>query len=207
MALSLVLVGMVPYDKIDRDSPVSSAFGYHGLYWAEAIVAIGAIAGLTSVLLVSLMGQPRILMAMARDGLLPQQIFTDIHPTYRTPYKITALTGLFVSLFASLIPLSVLVELVSMGTLMAFGLVNISVIYLRYTRPHLHRPFLCPLFPYIPGLGGALCFLLMLSLPSENWIRLIIWFTIGMTIYFCYGRHHATRTGINMSSGGYLSRE
>lgn len=190
VALSLVLVGMVPYHEIDRESPISSAFGTVGVEWAEAIVTVGALAGLTSVLIVSLMGQPRILMAMARDGLLPAQVFTEIHPVYRTPYKITAITGLFVALLGSLIPLTILVELVSMGTLLAFGLVNVSVIYLRYAHPEIPRPFLCPLFPFTPGLGALMCLLLMLSLPSDNWIRLIAWFALGMLVYYFYGRHN-----------------
>lgn len=193
VALSIVLVGMVPYKEIDRDSPVSSAFGYVGLPWAEVIVTLGALAGLTSVLMMSLLGQPRILMAMARDGLLPKKFFTDIHPVYRTPHKITALIGVLVSVISSLIPLTVLVELVSMGTLMAFALVNISVIRLRYISPDIVRPFRCPCFPYIPGAGAVLCLLLMLSLPSENWFRLIGWFGLGMIIYYNYGRHHASR--------------
>lgn len=193
VGLSLVLVGMVPYQEIDRESPISSAFGTVGVEWAEVMVTVGALAGLTSVLIVSLMGQPRILMAMARDGLLPSQVFTEIHPIYRTPYKITALTGLFVALLGSLIPLTVLVELVSMGTLLAFGLVNVSVIYLRYAHPEIPRPFLCPFFPFTPGLGALMCLLLMISLPSDNWIRLIVWFSLGMMVYDLYGRHNQSK--------------
>ena len=182
LGVSLVLVGMVPYQEIDRDAPLSAAFGVHGVKWAQVIVALGALAGLSSVMLVNLLGQPRILMAMARDGLLPT-FFLDIHPTFRTPYRSTALTGLLVATVSAFVPLSVLVELVSMGTLLAFGFVNVSVLILRQTQPDLHRPFRCPWCPYIPLAGALSCFLLMLSLPSSNWVRLIVWALIGVGIY------------------------
>ena len=114
------------------------------------------------------------------DGLLPKEFFTAVHPVFKTPYKVTILTGIFVAVIAALIPLSVLVELVSMGTLMAFAFVNISVVLLRQYRPDLQRSFLCPFMPYLPISGAAICFLLMISLPSANWIRLIVWFLMGM---------------------------
>jgi APA family basic amino acid/polyamine antiporter len=200
VGVSIVLVGMVPFQKIDRSAPISAAFSHipgsdganKGLSQAsQLIVSLGALAGLASVLLVNLMGQPRVLVAMARDGLLPYKLFTDLHPIYLTPYRSTALTGLCVAWVAALIPLSVLVELVSMGTLMAFMFVNISVIVLRRRSPHLPRPFLCPGFPYVPGLGALCCLTLMLSLPSSNWVRLVIWFAIGMAIYYGYGKKSA----------------
>lgn len=203
VAVSLVLVGMVPYNQIDRDAPLSSAFGAVGLPWAQFIVACGALAGLTSVLLVMLMGQPRILMAMARDGLLPKQFFTDIHPVYKTPYKCTILTNCFVALVSALVPLSVLVELVSIGTLMAFAMVNISVLILRKVKPDIPRPFLCPGYPLVPAAGAATCILLMISLPSANWIRLIIWFAIGCCVYYCYGIRGQHRQ--NYPATGYVS--
>ena len=130
-------------------------------------------------------------MAIARDGLLPRQFFTELHSEYKTPHNATMVTGVCVALLSSLIPLSILVELVSMGTLMAFAFVNLSVIYLRKYRPELNRPFLCPYVPYIPGLGALLCVILMISLPSSNWVRLILWFLVGMGIYYFYGRHHS----------------
>jgi APA family basic amino acid/polyamine antiporter len=116
---------------------------------------------------------------MCLDGLLPQEFFTAVHPVYKTPYKVTILTGVCVALTAALIPLSVLVELVSMGTLMAFAFVNISVVLLRKYQPNLRRPFLCPCMPYLPISGAAICFMLMISLPSANWVRLFVWFFIG----------------------------
>jgi APA family basic amino acid/polyamine antiporter len=186
VSVALVLVGMVPYQQIDRDAPLSSAFGDHGMKWAQIIISFGALAGLSSVMLVNLLGQPRILMAMARDGLLPKEFFSDIHPVFRTPYRSTALTGLFVATVGALVPLSVLVELVSMGTLMAFGFVNVSVSILRRTKPDLPRPFKCPYCPWVPGVGALSCFLLMLSLPSTNWVRLVVWFLVGMCIYKFY---------------------
>lgn len=200
VSVALVLVGMVPYQQIDREAPLSSAFGDHGMKWAQVIVSLGALAGLSSVMLVNLLGQPRILMAMARDGLLPKEFFSDIHPTFRTPYRSTALTGLFVAIVGALIPLSVLVELVSMGTLMAFGFVNVSVIILRRTQPNLHRPFKCPYCPWVPGAGAASCFLLMLSLPSTNWVRLIVWFLIGMTVYKFYSVPNMARIAAEASA-------
>lgn len=193
IAVSVVLVGMVNYKDINRDSPLSSAFGDVGLLWAQFIVSIGAILGLTSVLLVSLMGQPRILMAMGRDGLLPENFFTSVHSEYRTPHKVTTLVGVFAACLGAFIPLSILVELVSMGTLMAFMFVNISIICLRKWRPDIPRPFECPFVPYLPALGALLCFLMMISLPSPNWIRLIVWFSLGMVIYFGYGKKNAAK--------------
>lgn len=170
-------------------------YKFHHLLLSLDFFAILALAGLTSVLLVMLLGQPRILMAMARDGLLPKHFFTDIHPVYKTPYKSTLLTGLFVASLSSLVPLTILVEVVSMGTLSAFILVNVSIIVLRKTQPNLHRPFRCPYVPYVPGLGAITCFIMMISLPSANWIRLIVWWSIGACIYYFYGRHHGLRRG------------
>jgi amino acid transporter len=193
VAVSLVLVGMVPYTLINIDAPLSDAFGHHGLRWAEFIIALGAIVGITSVLLVTLMGQSRILMAMARDGLLPESFFGAIHPKYATPYKSTILTGVIVAVISSLIPLSVLVELVSIGTLLAFTIVCLSIIILRRTAPNVPRPFLCPWVPVVPGLGAFVCIMLMLSLPSTNWLRLIGWLGIGMLIYVFYGHANAKR--------------
>ena len=193
VAVSLVLVGMVPYSTLDPSVAVSAAFGAHNLVWAEYIIDIGALVGMTSVILVTSMGQPRVMLAMARDGLLPMSFFGAIHPKYGTPYKSTVLTGVFVSLLSSLVPLSVLVELVSIGTLMAFFVVCVSVIVLRYTQPDLLRPFRCPWSPFIPGLGAFLCLMLMLSLPGSNWYRLLVWLAIGLAVYYGWGRNNARK--------------
>ena len=172
VAVSLVLVGLVPYQQLDSEVAVAAAFGANGLQWAEYIISIGALVGMTSVLLVTMMGQPRVTLAMARDGLLPMSFFGAVHPTYGTPYKSTVLTGCVVAALSSLIPLSILVELVSIGTLLAFFIVCVSVLVLRRTQPDVPRPFRCPWSPLIPSLGAFLCLMLMLSLPGSNWYRL-----------------------------------
>lgn len=191
IAVSAVLTGMVPYDKIDTNAPVAKAFEQVGYSSAQFIVTVGAIAGITSVLLVMMMGQPRIFLAMARDGLMPISFFGAIHSKWRTPYKSTILTGLVVALAASLLPLNILADLTSIGTLFAFALVCLSVLILRYVDPNRERPFRCPFSPVFPALGILLCFALMLSLPSENWMRLVIWLIAGLAIYFCYGFYHS----------------
>jgi APA family basic amino acid/polyamine antiporter len=189
--VSGVLTGMVPYDEINIDAPVSKAFGTVGAEWAQLLISIGAVAGITSVLLVMMLSQPRVLLAMARDGLLPQGFFGDVHPRFRTPWKSTILTGVFVSLLAGLLPLGVLAELVNIGTLLAFAIVCAAVLIMRRTHPNAERPFRVPFMPWIPVLGIGTCLMLMFSLPVENWLRLAIWLAIGMAIYFFYGRRHS----------------
>ena len=193
VAVSLVLVGLVPYQQLDGEVGVAAAFGANGLTWAEYIISIGALVGMTSVLLVTMMGQPRVTLAMARDGLLPMSFFGAVHPKYGTPWKATILTGTVVSLLSSLIPLSILVELVSIGTLLAFFIVCISVLVLRRTQPDVPRPFRCPWSPLIPSLGAFLCLMLMLSLPGSNWYRLAAWLGLGMVVYFWWGRQNARK--------------
>ncbi|MGN6545791.1 MAG: APC family permease, partial [Aureliella sp.] len=158
---------------------------------ARFIVAVGALAGITSVLLVMMMGQPRIFLAMARDGLMPINFFGAVHPTWKTPWKATILTGLIVATAASLLPLSILADLTNIGTLFAFALVCASVLILRYVDPDHPRPFRVPFSPVFPALGIILCVALMLSLPSENWLRLVIWLVVGLVIYFAYGYYHS----------------
>lgn len=191
IAVAAVLTGMVPYKEIDVNAPIASAFEKVGFESAQFIVTVGAIAGITSVLLVMMMGQPRIFLAMARDGLLPYNFFSSIHPTWKTPWKSTVLTGLIVAAGASLLPLNILADLTSIGTLFAFALVCASVLILRVVDPGRNRPFKCPGAPVVPALGVLLCVALMLSLPSENWMRLIVWLGIGLAIYFVYGYHHS----------------
>lgn len=191
IAVSAVLTGMVPYDKIDIDAPVATAFEQVGFASAQFIVTVGAIAGITSVLLVMMMGQPRIFLAMARDGLMPESFFGAIHPTFKTPWKSTILTGFIVAAGASLLPLNILADLTNIGTLFAFVLVCASVLILRVVDPTRERPFRCPFSPVFPAMGVLLCIALMLSLPSENWLRLVIWLSIGLAIYFCYGYWHS----------------
>ena len=186
-----VLTGMVPADKIDINAPVSNAFMQVGLKWAQFVISLGAVAGITSVLLVMMLSQPRVLLAMARDGMVPESFFGAIHDKFRTPWKATILTGIFVSVLGAFLPLRVLAELVNIGTLLAFVIVCAAVLIMRRTHPDLPRPFKAPLVPLTPILGIALCALLMFSLPAENWWRLIIWLAIGFLIYFGYSRRHS----------------
>ena len=186
-----VLTGMVPYDQLDLNAPVSDAFGRVGLRWAQFLIALAGIAGITSVLLVNMLSQARILLAVARDGLLPIGFFGAVHDRFRTPWKSTLATGAFVAALAAFLPISVLLMLVNMGTLFAFVIVCAAVLVLRWRHPEAERPFRVPLVPWLPLLGIASCLLLMCSLPSENWLRLIGWLGIGLLIYLFYGRRHS----------------
>jgi APA family basic amino acid/polyamine antiporter len=191
IAVSAVLTGMVPTPDIDRNAAVVDAFRRVHLTWMQYLVAAGAMTGITSVLLVMMLSQPRVMLALARDGLVPRGFFGDIHPKFRTPWKSTILTGIFVASMAGFIPLSILAEMTSIGTLFAFVIVCGAVIVMRRTNPSANRPFRAPLVPLVPILGIATCLLLMFSLPYENWVRLIIWLVIGLVIYFGYGRRHS----------------
>jgi APA family basic amino acid/polyamine antiporter len=189
--VSAVLTGMVPYNKIDINAPVSQAFGQVGLRWAQFLVSLGALAGITSVLVVMMLSQPRVLLAIARDGLLPPKFFGAVHEKFRTPWKSTILTGFFVALLAAVLPLEVLAELVNIGTLLAFVIVCTAVLIMRKTHPEAERPFRVPFFPLIPILGVFCCLVLMFSLPPENWLRLFVWLFVGLLIYIFYGRKHS----------------
>ncbi|MGE5401008.1 MAG: amino acid permease [Ignavibacteriales bacterium] len=191
IAVSAIITGMVPYDKIDIDAPVSNAFKQAGLPWAQFIISFGAIAGITSVLLVMMLSQPRIFLAMARDGLLPKEVFGSVHEKYRTPWKSTILTGIFVAILAGFLPLRILAELVNIGTLFAFVIVCAAVLIMRRTHPEAERPFRAPWVPFVPIMGILTCLMLMFSLPEENWLRLFVWLAIGFLIYFGYGRKHS----------------
>jgi APA family basic amino acid/polyamine antiporter len=191
IAVAAVITGMVPYGKIDIDAPIPSAFAHAGMPWAQFLISAGALAGITSVLLVLMLSQPRIMLAMARDGLVPKSFFSAVHPRFRTPWKSSILTGLFVAALGGALPLRILAELVNIGTLMAFVIVCAAVLVLRRTHPNMPRPFRCPLVPVVPIAGIVLCLLLMFSLPAENWARLGIWLAIGMVVYFGYGRKHS----------------
>lgn len=191
IAVAGILTGMVPYNKINIDAPISDAFGQVGLRWAQILISIGAVAGITSVLLVMMLSQPRVFLAMARDGLLPESFFGAIHDKFRTPWKSTILTGFFVSILAALLPLRILAELVNIGTLFAFVVVCAAVLIMRKTHPEAKRPFKSPLFPFVPIAGILTCLMLMFSLPEENWLRLFIWLALGMLIYVFYGRKHS----------------
>jgi APA family basic amino acid/polyamine antiporter len=191
MGVGAVLTGMVPYNKIDIDAPVSSAFKQVGLVWAQFLISFGAIAGITSVVLVTMLSQARILLAMARDGLLPVSFFGAVHERFRTPWKSTIVTGIFVASLSAVLPLRILSGLINIGTLLAFVIVCAAVLIMRKTNPEAKRPFRAPLVPLVPILGIATCLLLMFSLPAENWLRLLVWLLIGLVIYFLYGRRHS----------------
>jgi basic amino acid/polyamine antiporter, APA family len=190
VAVVAVLTGMVHYDQIDEKAGVATAFDQVGLPFVDALVAAAAIAGITSVLLVMLIGSARIIMAMSRDGLLPPFMAT-VHPTFRTPWVASIAVGLFVGLFAGVLPLGALLELTNIGTLFAFAVVCAAVLVLRYADPAHPRPFRVPAAPVVCVLGVLSCLLLMLSLPAQNWYRLFVWMALGLVFYFSYGRWHS----------------
>ncbi len=191
IVVSAVLTGMVPYNQIDIKAPVSAAFAHVGLPWAQFIISLGALTGITSVLLVMMLSQPRILLAMARDGLVPPGFFGAIHDRFRTPWKATILMGVCVAVMGGFLPLRFLAELVNIGTLLAFLIVCAAVLIMRRTHPEAARPFRAPFVPLTPILGILLCLLLMFSLDLGNWIRLAVWLLLGFIIYFGYSRHHS----------------
>jgi APA family basic amino acid/polyamine antiporter len=186
-----VLTGMVRYNELDVNAGVSDAFKKAGLPWAEFIIAAAGVAGITSVLLVMMLSAPRVLLAMARDGLVPPRFFADVHPRFRTPWKSTIAIGIFVALLTGFLPIDALLHLTNIGTLFAFAIVCAAVLLMRRIDPDAERPFRCPMVPLIPILGVVTCLLLMFSLPAANWWRLIAWLCIGLTIYYFYGRHHS----------------
>jgi APA family basic amino acid/polyamine antiporter len=192
IAVSLVLTGIVPYSQLNVPDPIAVGIDATGLTWLKPLVKIGAIAGLSSVILVMIMAQPRIFYAMARDGLLPP-VFKKIHPKFRTPHITTVLTGVAVAVTAGIFPIGQLGHMVSIGTLLAFVIVSLGVLVLRYRSPEIDRPFKTPGFPVVPALGALSCLYLMYGLPGITWLRLLIWLVIGLAIYFLYGANAAAR--------------
>lgn len=188
--VAIVLTGIVSYTFLNVADPIAvgvNAMG-KGLFWLRPIIKIAAIAGLSSVILVLLMGQPRIFYSMSKDGLLPP-VFSRIHPRFKTPYASTLITGSIAIVLAGILPINILGELVSIGTLLAFAIVCVGIIILRVKRPDLPRSFKTPWVPLIPILGAGICILQMASLPWETWARLIVWMALGFVIYFTYGIH------------------
>jgi amino acid transporter len=186
-----VITGMLPYPHISTEAAVAAAFNQRGVSWASALISIGALAGMTSVLLITFLGQARIFLAMSRDGLLPPSIFAAIHERFRTPYRSTMLTGGIISLVAALTPITKLEEMVNIGTLMAFVIVCAAVLLLRIRRPNAERPFRTPLLFLVGPLGILVNLLMMLFLPLDTWIRLVGWLLVGLLIYFSYGRRYS----------------
>jgi APA family basic amino acid/polyamine antiporter len=189
--VAAVLTGMVPWQEINLEAPVARAFLDRGLNAASYVITTGALAGLTSVMLVMLLGQTRVLYSMANDGLLPKKFFAAIHPKYRTPYKGTILVGLLAAIVGSLTPIDDIGKMVNIGTLLAFVIVCIAIIVLRHTNPDLPRPFRTPLVPAVPILGVVFNGYMMYELGAVNWLRLIVWLLIGLVIYFTYSRKHS----------------
>jgi len=189
--VAAVLTGMVPWKEINIEAPLSVAFLDRGLTKASYLITAGALAGLTSVMLVMLLGQTRVLYSMANDGLLPRKFFAAIHPKFRTPYKNTILVGLLAAIVGSLTPIEDIGRMVNIGTLLAFVIVCIAVLVLRKTNPGQARPFRTPWVPVVPILGIIFNGYMMYKLGWINWARLIIWLLIGLVIYFGYSRKHS----------------
>ena len=186
-----VLTGMVHWQDVNIEAPIALAFMDRGLTTASHIITLGALAGLTSVMLVMLLGQTRVLYSMANDGLLPRKFFADVHPKFRTPYKNTMAVGLLAAIVGSVTPIDDIGKMVNIGTLLAFVIVCIAVMILRNTNPDHPRPFRTPLVPLVPILGIGFNGYMMYKLGWINWARLIIWLIIGLVVYFTYGRHHS----------------
>jgi APA family basic amino acid/polyamine antiporter len=191
IAMAMVMTGMVPYPQLDAAAPVAVALDAHpGLTWLSPLVKLGAIVGMTSVILMSLLGQPRILLAMADDGLVPPAM-SKVHPKHRTPHVATVVTTIGAAFFAGLFPLNVLGELISIGILLAFTVVCIGVLVLRYTRPDAERPFRVPFAPVTCVLGALVCGGMTYFLPGDTWWRLLIWSALGFSLYGFYGYRHS----------------
>ena len=192
VAVTLVLTGIAHYTELDHPAPIAYAIDKvgSGLQWLSPLVKIGAIAGFSSVVLVMMLGQSRIFYSMSKDGLLPK-FFSGVHRKYGTPYKSTFVTGIASAIIAGVLPINILGELVSIGTLMAFVIVCVSIIVLRKISPEVNRPFKTPFVPLVPILGAAICLLQMIFLPWDTWLRLILWMVIGFIIYFSYSIKHS----------------
>ena len=190
IAIALVLTGLIPWDQLNVADPLAKALKYVHADWAAMFLAVGAVAAMTSVLLVFQLGQARIFMSMARDGLLPPWA-AKIHPKYKTPHITTIITGIFVAIFAAFAPIGIVLELTNIGTLFAFILVALGIIVLRRREPHRPRPFRTPLVPWLPIVSILFCVYLIWNLPLLTQLRFVGWLLIGFAIYFFYGVRHS----------------
>lgn len=191
VAVSLVLTGMVRYDSLDLKAPVASAFSGAGITWAVYLITIAATAGLMSVMLVMMLGQTRIFLGMAKDGLLPKNIFGKLHATYKTPYRSTIIVGGIISLVAALTPIDRVSEMCSMGTLLAFSMVCLAVLILRIKEPNLERPYKTPFIYFVAPAGVLFNIFLMTQVREHTWYTFIIWGALGVIVYFAYSRYHS----------------
>jgi basic amino acid/polyamine antiporter, APA family len=185
-----ILTGMLNYTRLNTSSPITAALLAVGIKWATTLISVGALAGLTSVLLAVIFAQSRIFFAMARDGLLPS-VFGTIHKKYKTPYIDTMIIGALISLIAAFFPVGLIAEMANIGTLSALGVVSVGVIILRRTQPDLERPFRVPWVPYLPIISAIFAAYLMLNLPLVTWIRFVVWIALGILVYFVYGYKHS----------------
>ena len=189
--LLLVLTGMVKFDQLDLKAPVASAFAEAGIPWATYLITLAATFGLISVMLVMMLGQTRIFLGMAKDKLIPPSLFGVIHPKFKTPYKSTLIVGSIISVVAAITPIQNVSEMTSMGTLLAFTMVSIAVLILRYKEPHLERPFKVKALPLIAGGGALFNIVLMTQVRNETWHAFMIWSLLGIIVYFLYGYKHS----------------
>ncbi|SOZ29235.1 Cationic amino acid transporter (fragment) [Cupriavidus taiwanensis] len=191
VVVAAIMTGIVPFAKFAGvDHPVSLALQFAGQNWVAGFVDLGAILGMTTVILVMTYGQTRVIFAMSRDGLLPERL-SSVHPVHATPYFATWTVGVVFAAIAAFVPLNVLAELINIGTLAAFTLISVAVLVLRKTRPELPRAFRCPGVPVVPLLSIGFCLFLMAHLQALTWAAFLVWLALGLVIYFAYARRNA----------------